>query len=72
MLRAAATPQPEPEPELNLEPMDIHKMATEQGRLAELERAAEHDEQLKEKEYEETITRRVAEFYALQDTLEDI
>jgi hypothetical protein len=40
---------------------------------AELERAAEHDEQPEEEEeYEETITLRAADVYALHDTLEDI
>jgi hypothetical protein len=34
---------------------------------------AEHDEQPEEEEeYEETITLKAADFYALQDTLEDI
>jgi hypothetical protein len=61
------------EPELELEPMDIQEMAAEQERVAEPERVAEYDEQLEEEEeYEETITLRAADFYALQDTLEDI
>ena len=66
MPRAIAAPQPWPE--LEPEPMDIHEMP------AELERAAEHDEQLEEEEeeYEEMITLRVVDFCALQDTLEDI
>ena len=73
MPRAAAVPQPWPEPELELEPMDIHEMATKQERATEPEREAEHDEQPEKKEeYEETITLRAADFYALQDTLEDI
>jgi hypothetical protein len=71
MPRAAAAP--EPEPKLETEPMDIQEMAAEQERAAEPEKAAEHDEQPEEEEeYEETITLRVADFYALQDTLEDI
>jgi hypothetical protein len=52
--------------------MDIHEMAAEQERAAEPERAAEHDGQPKEEEYEEMITLKAADFYALQDTLEDI
>ena len=69
MPRAAAAPQPE----LELKPMDIHEMAAEQERAAELEREAEHDEQLKEEEeYKEKINLKAADFYALQDTLEDI
>jgi hypothetical protein len=53
--------------------MHIQEMAAEQERETKLERAAELDEQPEEeKEYEETITLRVADFYALQDTLEDI
>jgi hypothetical protein len=56
-----------PEPKLEPEPMDIQEMA------AELERAVEYDDQPEEEEeYEETITLRAADFYALQDTLEDI
>ena len=71
MPRAASTPQPEPE--LELEPMDIHEMAAAQERAAEPEREAEHDEQPEEEEeYEEMITLRAVDFYALQDTLEDI
>jgi hypothetical protein len=63
MPRAAAALEPELEPE----PMDIQEMA------AELERAAEHDEwPEEEEEYEETITLRAADVYALHDTLEDI
>jgi hypothetical protein len=69
MPRAAASPQPE----LELNPMDIQEMAAEQERATEPERAVEHDEQPEEEEeYEETITLRAADFYALQDTLEDI
>ena len=53
--------------------MDIHEMAAEQERAAELKREAEHDEQPEEEEeYEEKITLRAVDFYALQDTLEDI
>ena len=71
MPRAATAPQPEPE--LDPKPMDIHEMAAEQERAVEPERVAEHDEQQEEEEeYEETITLRAANFYALQDTLEDI
>jgi hypothetical protein len=56
-----------PEPELEPEPMDIQEMA------AELERAVEYDDQPEEEEeYEETITLRATDFYALQDTLKDI
>ena len=73
MPRAAVEPQPQPEPELEPEPMDIHEMAAEQERAAEPERESEHDEQPEEEEeYEETITLRAANFYTLQDTLEDI
>jgi nucleoid-associated protein YgaU len=62
-----AVPEPEPEP------MDIQEMAVEQERAAEPERATEQEEQPeKEEEYEEMITLRAADFYALQDTLEDI
>jgi hypothetical protein len=62
-----ATPEPEPEP------MDIQKMVAEHERAAELEIAAEQEEQPEEEEeYEEMITLRAANFYALQDTLEDI
>jgi hypothetical protein len=61
-----------PELELEPEPMDIQEMEAEQERAAEPERVAEHDEQPEEEEeYEETITLRAADFYALQDTLED-
>ena len=71
MPRAAAAPQLEPK--LELKPMDIHEMATEQKRATEPEREAEHDEPPEEEEeYKETITLRAADFYALQDTLEDI
>jgi hypothetical protein len=67
MPRVVAAPQPEPEP------MDIHEMAAEQERAAEPKRATKHDEQPEEEEeYEETITLRATDFYALQDTLEDI
>jgi hypothetical protein len=53
--------------------MDIYEMAAEQERAAEPERAAEHDEQPEEEEdYEEMITLRAVDFYALSDTLEDI
>jgi hypothetical protein len=67
-------PRATPEPELKLEPepMDIQEMAAEQERAAEPKRAAEPEEQLEEEEYEETITLRATDFYALQDTLEDI
>jgi hypothetical protein len=69
MPRATATP----EPELKPKPMDIQEMAAKQERAVEPERAAEHDEQPKEEEeYKETITLGAADFYALQDTLEDI
>jgi hypothetical protein len=69
MPRAAAAP----EPELELEPMDIQEMATEQERAAKPERVAEFDEQPEEEEeFEEMITLRATDFYALQDTLEDI
>jgi hypothetical protein len=65
MPRVAGAPQPEPE--LEPEPMDIHE------RAAEPKSVAEHDKQPKEEEeYEETITLRAADFYALQDTLNDI
>ena len=67
MPRAATAPQPRLEPELEPEPMDIHEMA------AEPEKEAKHDEQLEEEEeYEETITLRATDFYALQDTLDGI
>ena len=47
--------------------MDIHEM------VAEPEREVEHVEQPEEEEeYEETIILRAINFYALQDTLEDI
>ena len=75
MPRAATAPQPQPQPELDPEPMDIHEMAAEQERAVEPERAAKHDEQPKEEEeeeYEEMIILRAVDFYALQDTLEDI
>jgi hypothetical protein len=53
--------------------MDIQEMAAEQHRAAEPEKAVEHDEQPEEEEeYEEMITLKAADFYALQDTLEDI
>jgi hypothetical protein len=64
-----AAPKPEPEP------MDIPEMAAEQERAAEPERATEQEEQPEEEEEEEqedTVTLRAADFYALQDTLEDI
>jgi hypothetical protein len=65
MPKAAATPEPKP--------MDIHEMAAEQERATEPKRAAEYDEQPEEEEeYEETITLKAADFYALQDTQEDI
>jgi hypothetical protein len=73
MPRVAATPQPEPKPE----PMDIYEMAAEQERAAEPERVAKQEEEAdeqpdEEEEDEETNTLRAADFYALQDTLEDI
>jgi hypothetical protein len=56
--------------------MDIHEMAVEQKIVAKPEMAGgqeeEVDEQLDEEEYEEMITLRAADFYALQDNLEDI
>jgi hypothetical protein len=59
-----------------LEPMDIHEMLAEQEIAAELEmvegQEEEADEQPDEEEYEETITLRAADVYALQDTLEDM
>jgi hypothetical protein len=62
----------EPEPE----PKDIHKMVAEQEIATELEMAEvqeeEADEQPDEEEYEETITLKAADVYALQDTLEDM
>jgi hypothetical protein len=69
----------EPEPE----PMDTHEMAAKQERPAKPERATKHDEAAEqeeevdeqpdeEEEYEEMITLRAADFYALQNTLEDI
>jgi hypothetical protein len=62
MPRAATAPEPKLEPK----PMDIHEMATEQERAAEPERAAKYDKQLEEEEeYEETITLRATDFYAL-------
>jgi hypothetical protein len=61
------------EPKLEPEPMDIQEMATEQERTAEPEMAVEQEEQPEEEEeYEEIITLKAADFYALQDTLEDI
>jgi hypothetical protein len=51
--------------------MDIQEMAAEQVRATEPERAAEQEEQPEEGEYEETITLKAADFYALQDTIED-
>jgi molecular chaperone GrpE (heat shock protein) len=66
------TPKPAPEPE----PMDIHEMPAEQEIIAEPEMAEGHeeeaDEQPDEEEFEETITLRAANVYALQDTLEDM
>jgi hypothetical protein len=62
--------------ELELEPMDIHEMAAEQEIAVEPEMAEgqeeQADEQQIEEEYEETITLRAANVYALQDTLEDM
>jgi hypothetical protein len=54
--------------------MDIQEMAAEQESAAEPQRAAEKEEQPEEEEekYEETITLKAVDFYALQDTLEDI
>jgi hypothetical protein len=62
--------------------MDIHEMATEQEIAAKPERAEEYEEEAEQeeeaedqpdvKEYEETITLRAANVYALQDTFEDI
>jgi hypothetical protein len=70
MPRVVAKPEPE------LEPIDIHEMAAEQEIVAEPEMAEgqeeEADEQPNEEEYEETITLKAADFYALEDTLEDI
>jgi hypothetical protein len=70
MPRVAVAPQPEPKP------MDIHEMAAEQEIAATPEMAErqeeEVDKQPNEKEYEETITLRPIDFYALQDTLEDM
>jgi hypothetical protein len=71
-----------PEPELEPEPMDIHEMVAEQEMAAEPEMAEEHEEEAKQKEeaedqpdeeeYEETITLRAADVYALQDNLDDM
>jgi hypothetical protein len=48
-------------------------MAVEQERAAEPKRATEHDEQPEEEEeYEVMMILRATDFYALQDTLEDI
>jgi hypothetical protein len=73
MPRVAAAPEPEPEP------MDIHEIAVEQEIAAApkhddaVEQEEEADEQPdEEEEYEETITLRVTDFYALQDTLDDM
>jgi hypothetical protein len=70
------------EPELEPEPMDIHEMVAEQEIVAEPEMAEEHEEEAKqeeeaedqpdEEEYEEMITLRAADVYALQDTLDDM
>jgi hypothetical protein len=68
MPRVALAPEPEP--------MDIHEMLAEQEIAAEPEmvegQEEEADEQPDEEEYEETITLRAADVYALQDTLEDM
>jgi hypothetical protein len=67
-------------PELELapkpEPMDIHEMPDEheiavKPKMVEGQEE-EADEQPDEEEYEETITLRAVNVYALQDTLEDI
>jgi hypothetical protein len=51
--------------------MDIHEMATEQEIAAKPERAEEYEEEAEDQpdveEYEETITLRAANVYALQD-----
>jgi hypothetical protein len=56
--------------------MDICEMAAEQKIATEPEKAEEHEEEAEDQpdveEYEETITLRAANVYALQDTLEDI
>jgi hypothetical protein len=69
-------PKLEPKPEPKPEPMDIHEMAAEQEIATALEMAErqeeEADEQPDEEEYEDTITLRAIDFYALQDTLEDM
>jgi hypothetical protein len=76
MPRVAPKLEPAPEPTSELEPMDIHEMPTEQEIVAEPEMAEgqeeEADEQPDEEEYEETITLKAADVYALPDTLEDI
>jgi hypothetical protein len=68
MPRVIAEPKPKP--------MDIHETAADQEIVAKPEMAEgqeeEADEQPDEEEYEETITLRAADVYALQDTLEDM
>jgi hypothetical protein len=67
MPRVAVASEPE------LEPMDTHEMPAVQERPAKPKRAIEHYEQPEEEEeYEETITLRAVDFYALQDTLDDM
>jgi hypothetical protein len=65
-------PRVAPEPEL----MDIQEIAAEPEMAEEHEEEAEQeeeaDDQPDEEKQEETITLRAADFYALQDTLEDI
>jgi hypothetical protein len=72
MPRVALEPEPAPEPE----PMGIHEMPTEQEITAEPAMAEEQEEEANkqpdEEEYEETITLRAVDVYALQDTLEDM
>jgi hypothetical protein len=73
---------PEPEPELEPKPMDIHEMAAEQEIATEPEMVEEHEEKAEQKEeakdqpdeeeYEETITFKAVDVYALQDTLDDM
>jgi hypothetical protein len=65
MPRVAPELELEPEPE----PMDIHEMATEQEIVAGPKMAEEHEEEAEdqpdEEEYEETITLRAIDVYAL-------
>jgi hypothetical protein len=65
-------PEPELKPEPEPKPMDIHEMATEQEIAAKPKMARGQEEEADEEEYEKMITLRAADFYALQDTLEDI